>query len=140
MRYAKLEKAVKKMDKDIEALKIAAKYLSNVDEINSVKESLNTKRQDMANELYKEDIWSYDECRGKIKEILNVELDQEKQKELLEDIKESFGRQSPNPSKQSVGLNAWLKELDVEYEWIENPDKDWAILVLRALGLHRRRQ
>lgn len=140
MRYAQLEKSVKKMDKDIEALKIAARYLSNVDEINSVRESLNTKRQDMANDLYKEDIWAYDECRGMIKEILNVELDKEKQKELLENIKESFGRQSPNPSKPSIGLNAWLKELDVECKWIENTDKDWAILVLLALGLHRRRQ
>lgn len=138
MRYLNLEKSVKRMDRDIEALKIAAKYLSNVDEINAVKESLNNKRQEMANELYKEDVMSYDECRGIIKELIDVELDQEKQKELLEQIKEIFGRQSPNPSKQSVGLNAWLKELDVECEWIQYEGKDWATLVLKALGLHRR--
>ncbi|MEG0295863.1 MAG: hypothetical protein RR620_04025 [Clostridium sp.] len=138
MRHFKLEKSVKKIDKDIEALKVAAKYLSNVDEINEVKDSLNKKRQELADELYREDPQSYDECRGNALDMLNIELGQEEQKELLEKIKEVFGRQSPNPSKQSIGLNAWLRELDIECEWIENQGKDWAILVLKALGTHKK--
>lgn len=138
MRYIRLEKAIKKIDRDIEALKIAAKYLSNVDEINNVKDNLNKKRQEMADELYSEDSKSYDECRGNILELLNKELHQEQQKELLEKIKEVYGRQCPNPSKESIGLNAWLRELDVECEWIENPDKEWAILVLNELKLHKK--
>lgn len=138
MRHAKLEKSIKKIDKDIEALKIATRYLSNLEEINEAKESLNIKRLEMARELYKEDSIAYNECREDISEMLNVELGKEKQKELLEKIKEAFGRQSPNPSKQSVGLNAWLKELDVECEWIEGENEEWAILVLKDLGTRRK--
>lgn len=138
MKYAQLEKSIKKIDKDIEALRIATRYLSNVEEINSVKESLNIKRLEVAKELYKEDANAYDKCREDMEEILNVELGKEEQKELLQKIKEAFGRQSPNPSKPSVGLNAWLKELDVECEWIESKGEEWATLVLKALGLHKK--
>lgn len=137
MRHIRLEKAIKKIDKEIEALKTVTKYLSNIDEINQVKDSLNQKRQELANELYSEDYKSYDECRGNIKEIIGKELSQQEQKDLLEQIKEIFGRQSPNPSKDSVGLNAWLRELDIEFQWI-NTDNDWAILVIDSLGLHRK--
>lgn len=138
MRYIRLEKAIKKIDREIEALKIVTKYLSNIDEINDVKESLNNKRQELANELYAEDYKSYDECRDVIQDMLGEELSQQEQKDLLGQVKEIFGRQAPNPSKESVGLNAWLKELDVEFEWIQNADSEWATLVLTALGLHKR--
>lgn len=140
MRYIKLEKAIKKIDREIEALKIVTKYLSNIDEINEVRDSLNKKRQELADELYSEDYKSYDQCRGDIKEMFGEELGQQEQKELLENIKEVFGRQSPNPSKDSNGLNAWLRELDIEFEWIQNEGSDWAILVINALGLHRKNQ
>ncbi len=43
------------MDREIESLKIASKYLSNIDEINEVRNTLNKKRQELADELYSED-------------------------------------------------------------------------------------
>lgn len=135
MRYIQLEKSVKKIDREIEALKIASKYLSNKDEINEVKDQLNRNRQELANELYSEDVKSYYECRGMIREMIGSELSQEGQKRLLEDIKEIFGRQCPNVSKEASGLNGWLKELDIEAEWIENPENGWSTLKINALGL-----
>ncbi|MGG7177863.1 hypothetical protein ACQPU1_09730 [Clostridium paraputrificum] len=137
MRNIKLEKAIKRLDKEMEALRISAKFLKNIDEINEVREHLNKERQELANALYSEDAKCYDECREVISELIDRELDKEDQKKLLEDIKEIYGRQSPNASKESNGLNAWLKELDIEFKWIENPETDWATLVVIALGLHR---
>ncbi len=33
-------------------------------------------------------------------------------------------------------LNAWLKELDIEYKWIEKENEDWATLIISGFGLH----
>ena len=58
-------------------------------------------------------------------------MGKEEQLDLLESIKEKYGRKSPNISKKSFGLNAWLKFLDVECEWkqVEGTD-DWAALTI----------
>ncbi|CDI49986.1 hypothetical protein [Clostridium tetani] len=136
MRNEKLEKSIKKMDRDIAAMNIAKKYLSNVEEINAVRDNLNNKRQLLADELYSEDHFSYRECREIIEEMIEEELEKEEQIKLLEIIKDKFGRQSPNPSKNSSGLNAWLKELKIEYNWINNEESDWDTLVITGFGLY----
>ncbi|BDB01538.1 hypothetical protein CBOS2020_16120 [Clostridium botulinum] len=69
---------------------------------------------------------------------MDKELNEEDQKQLLENIKENFGRQSPNPSKQSVGLNAWLKELDIEFNWVQNEENNWATLIITGFGVHEK--
>jgi len=137
MRYEKLEKLIIKIDNEIAAMNIAKKYLSNVEEINEVKETLNNKRQLLANEIYTEDHKSYSECREVIEEKLDKELGKEEQVELLEMIKEKFGRQAPNVSKKSSGLNAWLKELNVEYSWFKNEETDWDTLVITGFGIYK---
>lgn len=137
MRYEKLEKAIIKIDNEIAAMNIAKKYLSNVEEINEVKDELNQKRQLLANDLYSEDYKAYAECCDIIREIIDKELGKYEQMDLLETIKEKYGRKSPNVSKKSNGVNAWLKELDIEYNWIENADQDWATLVITGFGLHK---
>lgn len=134
MRNLKLEKAIVKLDNDIAALNTAKKYLSNKEEIEEVRDELNQKRQLMANELYSEDHKAYAECCDIIREMLDKELNKYAQFDLLDAIKEKYGRQSPNASKNSNGLNAWLKELDIEHNWIENEDSDWATLVLTGFG------
>ena len=129
MRNLKLEKSIKKLDKEMEALRISAKYLSNKNEIAEIREYLNSERQVLANELYAQDaIYS---------NLIGTKLDKNDQKNLLAEIKNIYGRNLPNVSKESSGLNAWLKELDIECEWIENPETDWSILSILALGLHR---
>lgn len=135
MRNIKLEKAIKKLDKEIEALKLAKKYLSNKDEIEEIREVLNGERQVLSDELYYEDNKCYEEACDLIRDLFDTEMGREEQKELLEEIKEIYGRQCPNPSKESSGLNAWLKFMNVEYEWKEKPNSEWAILVINALGL-----
>lgn len=130
MRKIKLEKSVKKIDREIEALKIAGKYLTNIEEINFIKDTLNQERQMLADELYLEDSKSYEEALEVIRELLNKELEKEEQMELLNNIKEIYGRTLPNVSKPSSGLNAWLKKIGVECQWIDNPEKNWATLVL----------
>lgn len=140
MRYEKLEKAIVKIDNEIAAMNIAKKYLSNVDEINDVKEELNQKRQLLANDLYSEDHKAYGECLEVMREIVDKELSKYDQMELLDTIKEKYGRKSPNVSKNSYGLNAWLKELDIEYSWIENEGADWATLVITGFGVHKYKQ
>lgn len=135
MRNIKLEKAIKKLDKEIEALKLAKKYLSNKDEIEEIREVLNGERQVLSDELYYEDNKCYEEACDLIRDLFDTEMGREEQKDLLEEIKEIYGRQCPNPSKESSGLNAWLKFMDVEYEWKEKPNSEWAILVINALGL-----
>lgn len=137
MRNLKLEKSIKRLDREIEALRIAAKYLSNKDEISEVRENLNNERQLLANELYYNDSKDYLECCDIIKELMDKELGKEEQKELLERIKEIYGRQCPNVSKEASGLNGWLKEMDIEYNWIENDDTDWATLIITGFGLHK---
>ena len=49
MRNLKLEKSIKKLDKEMEALRISAKYLSNKNEIAEIREYLNNERQVLAN-------------------------------------------------------------------------------------------
>jgi uncharacterized protein HemY len=137
MRNEKLERAIIRIDNDIAAMNIAKKYLSNLDEINEVKETLNKKRQLLANEIYTEDHKNYSECCEIIEKMLDKEMLKEDQVELLETIKEKFGRQSPNVSKRSSGLNAWLKELNIEYSWINNEESDWDKLVISGFGLYK---
>jgi hypothetical protein len=136
MRNAKLERAIVKIDNEIAAMSIAKKYLSNSEEINVVRDTLNKKRQILADELYVDDKKCYEECCDVIEEMLDKELEQEDQLELLEMIKEKFGRQAPNVSKKSSGLNAWLKELSIEYNWIKNEETDWDTVVITGFGLY----
>lgn len=136
MRNEKLEKLIKKMDRDIAAMNIAKKYLSNVNEINDVRDDLNNKRQLLADELYSEDHFSYRECREIMEGMIDEKLEKKEQIKLLETIKDKFGRQFPNPSKNSSGLNAWLKELKIEYNWINNEESDWDTLVITGFGLY----
>ncbi|MFT5872508.1 MAG: hypothetical protein ACI8WT_001439 [Clostridium sp.] len=137
MRNAKLERAIIRIDNEIAAMNIAKKYLSNLEEINVVRDTLNKKRQLLADELYLDDKKSYELCCDDIEEILDKELGEEDQLELLEMIKQKFGRQAPNVSKKSSGLNAWLKELCIEYNWIKNEEIDWDIVVITGFGLYQ---
>jgi predicted transport protein len=136
MRYETLQKQINRLDNDIDSMGVAKKYLSNIDEINDVIKELNEKRIGLANELYFEDHSSYAQCCIEISNVIDRPLGQEQQAELLETIKEIFGRKSPNVSKKSYGLNAWLKELDIEYKWIEKENEDWATLIISGFGLH----
>ena len=136
MRNVKLEKLITKLDNDIAAMNIAKKYLSNVEEINSVRDELNNKRQLLANELYADDHICYYECRDVIVDMLNKKLEQTDQVELLEILRDKFGRQAPNASKKSSGLNAWLKELNIEYTWYKNEESDWDTLIITGFGLY----
>jgi hypothetical protein len=136
MRNVKLERLIIKLDNEIAAMNIAKKHLPNVEEINVVRDELNTKRQILANELYAEDHKCYAECREDLEEMVNKKLEKEEQTELLEMIKDKFGRQAPNASKKSSGLNAWLKELSIEYNWVNNEESDWDTLVITGFGLY----
>ena len=64
---------------------------------------------------------------------MNKELGREDQADLLDYIKEMHGRKCPNVSKKSYGLNAWLKHLDIECEWIQYDNKDWAGLIITGV-------
>jgi len=136
MRNAKLERAIVKIDNEISSMNIAKKYLSNLEEINAVQTTLNNKRQLLADELYLEDKKCYEMCCDDIEEMIDKELGKEEQQELLEIIKQYFGRQSPNVSKKSSGLNAWLKELCIEYNWVKSEEIDWDMLVITGFGLY----
>lgn len=125
-----LEKKINKLDGDIEALRRAKYYLSNKEEINANIDVLNKDRQRYSDELYLGDGAAYRECIEKLQEMFDKELDKNEQIELLEFIKEKHGRKSPNISKKSYGLNAWLKHLDVECQWIENENSEWATLII----------
>lgn len=125
-----LEKKINKLDGDIEALRRAKYYLSNKEEINANIDVLNKDRQRYSDELYLGDGNAYRECIETLQEMVDKELDKNEQIELLEFIKEKHGRKSPNISKKSYGLNAWLKHLDVECQWIENENSEWATLII----------
>ena len=129
-----LEKKINKLDGDIEALRRAKYYLSNKEEINDLIDSLNKERQVYADEIYLGDGIAYRECLGEIRNVMNKELGKEEQLELLEIIKEIHGRKTPNISKKSYGLNAWLKHLDIECEWIEVSNSEWANLVITGIN------
>ena len=137
MRNVKLERAIIKIDNDIAAMNIAKKYLSNLEEINEVRDTLNNKRQILANELYVDDKKSYLECCETIRELLDKELEKDEQVELLELVKDKFGRQAPNASKKSSGLNAWLREMGIEYQWINDEETDWDKLVITGFGQYK---
>ncbi|CUU47167.1 hypothetical protein ACUH7Y_08730 [Clostridium beijerinckii] len=132
MRFESLEKTINKLDNDIEALRRVKQYLSNKDEINEISDLLNKERQVYADELYIGDAVAYNESLEILKQLLNKELGKDEQVKLLEDIKEIHGRKSPNVSKKSHGLNAWLKFLDIQCEWIENPNSDWSTLIIKG--------
>lgn len=132
MRFESLEKTINKLDNDIEALRRVKQYLSNKDEINEISDFLNKERQVYADELYIGDAVAYNESLEILKQLFNKELGKDEQVELLEDIKEIHGRKSPNVSKKSHGLNAWLKFLDIQCEWIENPNSDWSTLIIKG--------
>jgi hypothetical protein len=136
MRNVKLERVILKIDNEIAAMNIAKKYLSNLEEINDVQHTLNNKRQLLADELYTDDKKSYEMCCEVLDDMLDKELGQEEQQDLLQIIKENFGRQAPNVSKKSSGLNAWLKELSIEYNWAKNEEIDWDALVITGFGLY----
>lgn len=133
MIYENLEKKINKLDNDIEALRRAKHYLSNKDEINEIMDNLNKQRQVYADEIYLGDAMAYTECINYIRSMMNKELAREEQADLLEYIKELHGRKCPNVSKKSYGLNAWLKHLDVECEWIQHEDSEWAGLVITRI-------
>jgi len=137
MRNVKLERAIIKIDNDIAAMNVAKKYLSNLDEIIEVRDTLNNKRQVLANELYVDDKKSYLECCETIRELLDKELEKDEQVELLELVKDKFGRQAPNASKKSSGLNAWLKEMGIEYNWITDEETDWDKLLITGFGQYK---
>ncbi|ABR33930.1 MULTISPECIES: hypothetical protein [Clostridium] len=132
MRFESLEKTINKLDNDIEALRRVKQYLSNKDEINEISDLLNKERQVYADELYIGDAVAYNESLEILKQLFNKELGKDEQVKLLEDIKEIHGRKSPNVSKKSHGLNAWLKFLDIQCEWIENPNSDWSTLIIKG--------
>ena len=133
MIYESLEKKINKLDNDIEALRRAKHYLSNKDEINEVMDRLNKERQVFADEIYLGDSMAYTECINYIRGMMNKELGRDEQTDLLEYIKEIQGRKWPNVSKKSYGLKAWLKHIDVECEWIQYEDKEWAGLVITRI-------
>lgn len=125
-----LEKKINKLDGDIEALRRAKYYLSNKEEINEIIDVLNKERQVYSDEIYLGDGRAYTECLEVVLELVNKELGKDEQIELLEVIKEQHGRKSPNISKKSYGLNAWLKYLDVDCQWIDNVDSEWSTLII----------
>ncbi|OPJ57827.1 hypothetical protein [Clostridium oryzae] len=125
-----LEKKINKLDGDIEALRRAKYYLSNKEEINEIIDVLNKERQVYSDEIYLYDRRAYEECIEIISELIDKELGMDEQIELLEAIKKQHGRKSPNVSKKSYGLNAWLKYLDVECNWIDNEGSDWSTLII----------
>ncbi|KGK90237.1 hypothetical protein [Clostridium sp. HMP27] len=125
-----LEKKINKLDGDIEALRRAKYYLSNKEEINEIIDALNKERQVYSDEIYLGDGRAYTECLEVILELVDKELGKDEQTELLEVIKEHHGRKSPNVSKKSYGLNAWLKYLDVECQWIDKEDSEWSTLII----------
>ncbi|MGL5069534.1 MAG: hypothetical protein ACRC6T_17275 [Sarcina sp.] len=133
MRHYDLEKKVSKLDRDIEALKLAKKHLSNKEEINEVMDYLNQERQVFADELYFEDAKSYIKCCEIIRPLLDTELDEKEQSELLEEIKEIHGRRLANVTKKTFGLNAWLKFMDIETQWIAKDGENWSTLIITEI-------
>ncbi|MBN1064834.1 UNVERIFIED_ORG: hypothetical protein B2H98_11530 [Clostridium botulinum] len=136
MKFEKLEKTINKLDADIEALRRVKHYLSNIDEINEISDLLNKERQVYSDELYLDDRAAYYKCCEKIRDLLDQKLEKTEQIQLLEFIKEAHGRKSPNVSKKSHGINAWLKFLDIECEWSEDLATDWSTLIITGFGAH----
>lgn len=133
MRYYDLEKKVSKLDRDIEALRLAKKHLSNKDEINEVMDYLNQERQVYADELYFEDAKSYIQCCEFIRPLIDQELNEKEQNDLLERIKKVFGRRSVNVTKKTFGLNAWLKFMDIDVQWLNKEGENWSTLIIKEI-------
>ena len=138
MKSSAIEKRIVKIDHVIAAMNVAKKYLSNHEEIQNVILELNRERQLLVNDLYRDDLIAYENIREELEDIVGFELDAEGQKDLLEKIKEAFGRQAATDGKTSTGLNAWLKKLNVEDTWQNNDDSDWATLVVTGLGIFKK--
>lgn len=134
MRFLGVEKAIVKIDKDISALKIAKKYLSNKEEIDEVQQDFNCKRQELVQELYSEDSLSYIQCVDMLDDLMGRKLNADEQKDVLGIIKECFGRECAEASKIGNGLNAWLKKLNIDYTWEEN-GSEWPSLILNDFGV-----
>ncbi len=130
MKSSAIEKRIVKIDQAVQAMNIAKKYLTNHDEIKAVVLELNRERQLLVNDLYRDDKQNYTTVREHLETLIDKPLDATMQKELLEYIKEVFGRQAATDGKTATGLNAWLKKLNVTCEWNTTPDSDWATLVL----------
>ena len=118
MKSSAIEKRIVKIDQEIQAMNIAKKYLKNHQEIEQVILELNRERQLLVNDLYRDDKLSYQTVRDHLETLVEKELDATQQKELLDFIKETFGRQAATDGKTATGLNAWLKK------------SDWATLII----------
>lgn len=130
MRNQQLEKKIIKIDKDIEGLNIAKKFLSNPEEIEDVKVGLNRERQLMIFSLYADDNKSRIEAVEMLETLVGQDLLKDEQLELLEKIKVIFGRRFPDVSKSSNGLNAWMNFIDVKCTWTQEEGSEWAKLVI----------
>ena len=130
MKSSAIEKRIVKIDQEIQAMNVAKKYLNNHEEIQQVILEFNRERQLLVNDLYRDDKLSYATVREHMETLIDVELDAPQQKELLEYIKETFGRQAATDGKTTTGLNAWLKKLNVKYTWKTIDDSDWATLII----------
>ncbi|HAX73451.1 MAG TPA: hypothetical protein DCY20_08000 [Firmicutes bacterium] len=130
MKHVNTEKKINKIDNAISALNTAKKYLSNGEEINKVVQEFNRERQLLVNELYANDHYIYPIAKEHMETLVDQELGAEQQKELLEYLKESFGRNAATDGKTSTGLNAWLKKLNVVYTWKSVENSDWATLII----------
>ena len=106
MKSSAIEKRIVKIDQEIQAMNVAKKYLNNHEEIQQVILEFNRERQLLVNDLYRDDKLSYATVREHMETLIDVELDAPQQKELLEYIKETFGRQAATDGKTSTGLNA----------------------------------
>ncbi len=109
MKSSAIEKRIVKIDQAVQAMNIAKKYLTNHDEIKAVVLELNRERQLLVNDLYRDDKQNYTTVREHLETLIDKPLDATMQKELLEYIKEVFGRQAATDGKTATGLNAWLK-------------------------------
>ena len=118
MKSSAIEKRIVKIDQEIQAMNIAKKYLKNHQEIAQVILELNRERQLLVNDLYRDDKLSYQTVRDHLETLVEKELDATQQKELLDFIKETFGRQAATDGKTATGLNAWLKKLNIKYSFL----------------------
>lgn len=136
MRLEQTEKAINRIDHDIDSLITCKKYLDCTDKIEYEVERLNKDRQGFIDELCREDWNSYLEVKEYLRGFINKELFKEQQLEILSQIKETFGRKAPTPGKNSHGLNAWLKALNVTTVWENIEGQDWATLTIKGFEVY----
>ena len=111
MKSSAIEKRIVKIDQEIQAMSIAKKYLNNHEEIKQVILELNRERQLFVNDLYRDDKASYAIVRDHMESLVEVELDATQQKELLEYIKETFGRQAATDGENSHRIKCLVKKI-----------------------------